>query len=410
VSAAVRDAANLQARVEAGDPTAVDEAKRIAEAATSPNPAPEATAAAIALGAAAATSRALAAKPKAKAEYMAKVNDVPAADLPAAEARLNDYLKAANDGSISAADGAVAVKLAERLGKPRVAAEIAAKAPPAPEPSPLSSEPSLPLGPVSGAVGVLKASLQALTFSTPDPLANYREGVAARSRTTSSAPVVSGEAVDSLGWSPFDFFKKLGGGVARNLPILLPGVSAAASTAAAVLALQQKRGGSKPAPKPAPAEAPAEAPATTPVPATKAPEAPADTVKVTTSGSEEDALQKYIFPTAETKQITKVDMVKYLNTVPIKDRAMAAHNLVVGFKARGVKIIEGDEVTSSGAEDKKTFAELVKVALKLKKMSRADFNKAMDAHVDPKEPKAKKVAAAEKTLAWLAKKGVKVET
>lgn len=332
VSAAVRDAANLQARIEAGDPAAINAAKQIAQAATEPNPVPEATAAAIALGAAAATSRALAAKPKAKAEYMARVNDVPADELPAAEARLNQYLRAANDGTISPADGAAAVKLAERVGKPKVAAEIAAKAPPAPEPSPLSSTPDLPLAPVRGALGLVKESVRALTFSTRDPLQNYREGVA--SRGSSAAPSVSGgEPVDALGWSPFTYFKKL-------LPVFLPGVAAAASTASMVMNLQ-KKSAPKPTPKPVPA-APPETPQAVPA-----------------------------APAAE----------------PVK--------------------VASEEASSSGADD--AFATLVKAALKSKKMSRADFNKAIDAHVDPKADKAKKLAAAEKTLAFLTKRKVTVE-
>lgn len=343
---AMRDAANLQARIEAGDATAVEAARQIAEAATAPNPVPEATAAAIALGAAAMTSRALAAKPKAKAEYLARVNQVPLSELPAAQAQLQEYVRAAEAGTITPEEGVVATRLAARLGQPKVAAEIAAKAPPPPPATPLSTLPDLPQAPVRGGFDLVKETLRALTFSTRDPLANYREGVASRSKGSS---VQAGEPVDESGvsdsgWSPFPYFKKI-------LPIVLPGVAAATSTASLVMAAAARKSSPKPAPAPAPA--PARAPAPAPSPAAAKP------------NPHEDAKPNPHEPS---------------------------------------QAVAGDD---SGAE--KTFKDYVGEALKFKKMSKKDFNKAVNVQVGEKASTLKKVAVGEKLLAFLSKKGVKVE-
>ena len=179
VPPAMRDAINLQERIAEKDPAAVAEAKRITEAATSESPVPEATAAAITLAAAAVTAKALAAKPQARREFMAKVNPpLPPADQSKAEATLAEYRKQAAEGTISPDDSQVAVRLAERLNQPKVAAEIAAYAP-APEStsnamSTLNND-SLP--PIRTFGEMLVESLKAITLSTRDPMANYRQGV-----------------------------------------------------------------------------------------------------------------------------------------------------------------------------------------------------------------------------------------
>ena len=61
---------------------------------------------------------------------------------------------------------------------------------------------------------------------------------------------------------------------------------------------------------------------------------------------------------------------------------------------------------SSGAD--KTFKEYVVAAIKAKKMSKDDFNKAIDVHCGPKASKEDRKAAGEKTLKFLQDKGVKV--
>ena len=255
ISPAMRDAVNIQERAAAGDPEAVATVKRVTEAATSESPTAEATAAAVTLSAAAITARALAAKPRAREEFLEKVNAVPAADRPVAEQALGELEKKADAGTITAEEGARGVLLAERLGKPRVAAKIAAEAPPAPPSTAMSSLPDVPQAPITGPLGAIKESLRALLFATRDPLANYREGVASRSRTP-AAPSSAGCAT-SLGWSPFSLFRSV-------LPFLTPlAASTAAASSVAQLAMsRQKKAAPAPAsPAPAPAAQPAPSPA-----------------------------------------------------------------------------------------------------------------------------------------------------
>jgi hypothetical protein len=78
----------------------------------------------------------------------------------------------------------------------------------------------------------MKETVKALTFSTRDPLANYRGGLAARAKV---APTI--EPVSSSGWSPFGFFKKYADFIT---PL-------AASTAAvsSLTTLLSKKGGNK---------------------------------------------------------------------------------------------------------------------------------------------------------------------
>jgi hypothetical protein len=196
VPLAMRDAVNLNERASAGDPAAADQVRRIAKAATSESPSPEATAAAVTLSAAAITAKAMASRPAAKQEFVEKVNAVPKEERPASEARLAELSQKAEDGTITPIEGREGVKLAERLGKPKVAAEIAAKAPPLTDDTPLSSLPDQPLRPINGPLMLAREVVKALTLSTRDPIANWREGVRSMSRTS----------VTTSGWSPFDLF------------------------------------------------------------------------------------------------------------------------------------------------------------------------------------------------------------
>lgn len=124
VSQTMTDAINLQQRAAAGDPAAVETLKTIPSEATKPNPIPEATAAAIASGAAAVTIAALASKPKAREQLMAKVNPpLEAGEKSAAEAEVTTILAKAKDGTVTAEEGQRGVRLAERLGKPTLAAQ-----------------------------------------------------------------------------------------------------------------------------------------------------------------------------------------------------------------------------------------------------------------------------------------------
>jgi hypothetical protein len=288
VSEAMRDAVNLQERVAAGDPQAQQLTRLVTEQATSSSPSPEATAAAITMSAAAVTARAMAAKPKARQEYLEKVNAIPEAERPAAEQKLDAYYKSAEAGTISPEEGVVAVRLAERLSKPKVAAKIAAMAPPPPPSTPLSSMPDLPLPPIAGLKDLARESLKALTFSTRDPLANFREGLQSRSGT-----IMVGEET-FVGWSPFGFFK----GLLSRLNIVAPAAALAASAASLATALQTKQNlktAKTSAPKAPPVAAKAEPKAAVPK---KAP--------VTTAGADK-SFKDYVAEALKSKKISKRD-------------------------------------------------------------------------------------------------------
>ena len=323
VPPAMRDAVNLQERARAGDPVAQETLRNVSEAATSAAPSADATAAAVYATGAAAVASALASKPKARREFMERVNEpVSKAEMPAAQAELATVLARVNEGTATPEEGERGVELAMRLHKPRVAAEISAKAPPVYRDS-MSTLPDQPLPPVTGVRSLVRASLAALTFSTPDPLGNYREALASRG---------SPDAV-SLGWSPFDVFKifKKAGPALPVVAMLSAPVAATASVASLF-----KGGRKNVAPAPAPAPSPAPVPATSP---------PAS---------------------------------------PRKD----------------------PEEAVAGEDD--TFRKLVRAALKSKKMSRDDFNRAVAAHVEAGASSEVKAAAGEQVLKFMEKRGVKV--
>ena len=240
----------------------------------------------------------------------------------------------ANEGTITPQEGARGVELATRLGKPKLAAEISAKSPPCDEPwgADMSSLPDAPLPPITGAKELIKESIRALTFTTRDPLANWREGVAGRS--VGSMPPQSMPVTSSGRWSPFNLFMK--SNKALLLAPLMPGIVplAATATAAASIANLAKGSGQK-QPKPDKTAAPAAAPAT-------APESP--------------------------------------------EEANTAGAFV-------------------GSED---FKDLIAEALRTKKMSKADFNKAVNASAGPDAPPFTKKALGEQTLQFLKSKNVTV--
>ena len=215
----MKDAIAMNERIKAGDPVATQQAREITEQATSPNPSPEATLAAGALVGAQLTDKALAAKPRAKAELMAQVTPpIPEAERTAAAAEVAEIMSKANAGTVTAAEGQRGIALAMRMGKPKVAAMISAKAPPPDENEfPMSSLSNQPLPPITGALGLIMESVKALAFATPNPIANYREGVASRGGIPiENLPVV-------MGWSAFDAFAKkisLPGLAMMSMPVL----------------------------------------------------------------------------------------------------------------------------------------------------------------------------------------------
>ena len=478
ISPAMRDAVNLNERAKAGDPTAIAEAQKIQEASTSPNPAPEATMAAVSLGAAVAMDKALAAKPKAKAEMLARVNPpLPEGEQTAASAEVHALVAKANDGTITPEEGVRGVRLAERINQPKLAAEIAAKAPPYVNEHPLSSLPDVPLAPIASLGNLFWESVRALTFSTRDPLANYRGGLVARSKNQSAV-----EPASSAGWSPFSYFRSAA-------PWIAPLASTAAAAASITNLISQKQ--HKGAPAPAAPTAPA-APAAPTTPVT--PAAPAAEVKATSSQvpttsepdlsaiSEGSATQGEVTVTEDEVNKMKAGLAQFkaakwkqpypivIDTASFRDdisnnptvtpEEKAIWNQLVQEKVVAVSslgrrmrlnqktrkpeiVLSGDaapptpedvksrirkeiaeegilpptpaargkkkgESSTLGAD--KSFKDYVMEAVRSKKMSRDDFNSALEAHLGKDASKEKKVASGEKILKFLAGKGVKVET
>jgi hypothetical protein len=381
VSQTMQDAINLQQRAAAGDPAAKATLKTISEEAAKPNPIPEATAAAIASGAAVITVAALASKPKAKAEFMDKVNPpLGSAEKDSAEAELRTLLAKAKDGSITAEEGERGVQLAVRLGKPGLAAQISSMSPPVENTNPLSSLPDMPLAPITGVLDLAKETLKAFTFSTRDPLANYRGGVASRAKEPMAI-----EPVSSSGWSPFNFFKSF----ARNANIILPATGMVTSAATLAMALQGRKKQSTPAPTATPSVAPTAA------------VAPVQTVTQTPSDAALSAQpSKVEGETAKSSSETPDEIKARL-------RKEIAENILPTLPT--AKATKGNKTGVVLGADTRSFKDYVTEAIKAKKMTKGDFNKAMDAHLPKKATKEERTASGEKVLKFLVAKGVKIE-
>ena len=441
ISPTMKDALNLQTRAQAGDPVAQDTLKRVSEAATQPNPAPEAVLAATAAVAAASIGTSLANKPKARQQLMEQVNPpVPPAEKGAAEAEVATIVAKVNEGTATPEEGRRGVELAQRLGKPRIAAEISAKAPPC-DPTvstAMSSLPDAPLPPIQGAGTLLKESIKAVTFSTRDPLANYREGVAARSKDAPAAPAPA----TSSGWSPFDLFRSAKGAL-PNLALASMPVMATASVAS----LFKKK--EKQQPIVVQVTTPA-APATpSAAPATPGAQAPAKPTAAATAGSfvgSSDSYKDLIAAALQSKKMSKADFNKAVNASvgpdapPFAKKALGeqtlkflqSKNVTVGaahadphyaaytrrLRQEGYSFLKPHAMRGSdnslgafvgtfvGKSDE--FKQLIIAALKTKKMSKADFNKAIEAHVKPGASKEEKTAAGEKMLHFLTAKKVTI--
>jgi hypothetical protein len=433
ISPTMKDAINLQTRAQAGDPVAQDTLKRVSEAATQPNPTPEAVLAATAAVAAASIGTSLTNKPKARQQLMEQVNPpVPPAEKGAAEAEVATIVAKVNEGTATPEEGRRGVELAQRLGKPRIAAEISAKAPPCdlPASTAMSSLPDAPLPPIQGAGTLLKESIKAVTFSTRDPLANYREGVAARSKDAPAAPAPA----TSSGWSPFDLFRSAKGAL-PNLALASMPVMATASVAS----LFKKK--EKQQPIVVQVTTPA-APATPPAaPATPGVQAPGKPTATATAGSfvgSSDSYKDLIAAALQSKKMSKADFNKAVNASvgpdapPFAKKALGeqtlkflqSKNVTVGDEFAGKMPppnnrlpkpghtkSHGDSLgafvgTFVGKSDE--FKQLIIATLKTKKMSKADFNKAIEAHVKPGASKEEKTAAGEKMLHFLTAKKVTI--
>ena len=413
VPQAMRDAVNLQERVAAKDPVATQEVRQIEAAATMASPPPEATAAAITLAAAAVTSKALAAKPQAKREFLEKVNPpLSPEEAAGAKQKLDAYVASAKAGTITAEEGVAAEKLASRMNQHHTAAVIAAMAPPPPPSTPLTSLPDEPQLPIKGAWNLVKESLKALTFSTRDPLANWREGVSAMSKSAAPAApaTTAGGCDDAMGWSPFPWLKKY-------LPIILPGITAATATASLATAIAQKNSSTKPAAPAAPAAPVAPA---APAVVAKGLQAKPTAEATSTEGDEPegphmtDPVRKIIASAVDSKKMSRQDFNRAVNLYA-GPQATAKEKAAVGAKMLGFlqkKKIALDTSSVSGAfvGAEKTFKDFVSEALQQKKMSRRDFNKAVEKQVGSSSTPEKKVAVGQTMLKFLAARGVQVET
>ena len=394
VSPTMTDAVNLYERIKTGDPSAVEQARKITEQAASPSPPPEATLAAAGLVAAAVVDKSLATRPKAKREFMEQINPpVPVEGKTAAHAEVAVAVSKANEGTITAEEGRKTADLALRLGLPKVAAEIIAKSPPWDE-TPLSSLPDESLVPISGVLNLLGESLKALTFATRDPLANYRGGLANRGKTPPVSPPVA-----SLGWSPFRIFA-----TAKKVVPFTP-LAAPLAAASAIHAAVTKKD--------------------TPTLATE----PATVAPATTAGGDKPAggraeigefdmcsstcsieFHNLITAALKTKKMSKEDFNKAVKAnLPAsadEDTKKASAQQTLKFLQSKNVVVGNDFIGSS--ENDKVFKEYIVAAIKAKKMSKDDFNKIIGVHCGPKASKESKKVAGEKTLKFLTDKGVKV--
>ena len=347
---------------------------------------------------------------------------------------MNAAVAAANQGTITAEEGQKASNLALRLGMTKQAAEIQAMSPPW-DTDPMSSLPDQPLPPIHGVWELIKESLKALTFTTADPLANYRGGVANRGTTRVANPPTA-----SLGWSPFNAFK----GALPTLALASMPAMAAAQVASlfkkpgtqhvVVTTEQPKPAKGAPAPSPAAPAAPA-TPAAPAAPAVPPEAATAAAVAATSSGKDEimggDDYKSLIVQALKTKKMSKDDFNKAVKSnLPSgadddtkkasakqtleflqSKKVVVAGAFVGGPRPKPANWRQEQQAEKAAAlieGSDKTFKEYVVEAVKSKKMSKDDFNKAIDVHCGAKADKEAKKAAGAKVLAFLQGKGVAV--
>jgi len=197
----VAEATGIAERARAGDPEARRIVARAGEAAQSGDPA--GVKAAVALTAAGAVMAATVGKPLARKQWAAKAAEARSGKMQPAEVRNTQaefaelYAKVQN-GTATRAEAERARQLAMALNKPGLAAEISTLMPPL-DSDVLSSMPDEPLPPITGPWDLFKESLRALTFSTRDPLANYRDGVQSRGATAMIPPGVTPPAKTKRG-------------------------------------------------------------------------------------------------------------------------------------------------------------------------------------------------------------------
>jgi hypothetical protein len=359
---------------------------------------------------AAALASSLASKPAARKELMAKVNEpVPPAEQSAAQAELASIVKKTDEGTVTPAEGRQGVELAMRLGKPRVAAEISAKAPPL-EVDAMSSLPDNPLPPIAGIWNLFKETLKALTFTTLDPLANYREGLAARSKDSATS---SGSFV---GWSPFDLFKS------KKSLSLLAMLSAPVSASAAVanLVKSQKKG--------APLSPSAKASLAPPASPAKGEGLKGGSLKppASTAGADDpcEVVRKKMwgrpYPIIVDKNSTRDALARGEKIMGEPFEAFLSRSSREGkvkVSSAGARLFflkappwhvvddKAPSASSAGVDDPRS---LFQKAVGEKKMSRDDFNRAVELHCGPGADAARKKEFGARMLDYLAAKKVVV--
>ena len=186
--APIAEATQTLARARAGDEEAKRTIQRAGAAAEDPNHPNHAAGveAAVALSAAAATAGALAGNALATKKWhdeakKATGTHIDSSEHAAAQAELAELMAKLHAGTATYTEGLRARSLAMALDQPKTAAEISAIMPPRDTiDAPMSSLPDLPEPPIRGVRSFLKEVLRALTFSTPDPFGNYREGIRSR--------------------------------------------------------------------------------------------------------------------------------------------------------------------------------------------------------------------------------------
>lgn len=192
--AEVAEATGIVERAHAGDPEARRIVQRAAEAAKGGDA--RGVEAAVALTAASAIIAATASRPGARREWAEKAAEARGTRVTpggeAEQAELAEIRGKVGRGEATEAEGRRGRELALALGKPKVAAEISALMPPPEEgPSPMSSLPDSPLPPIVSWRDMLRESVRAILFATPNPTGNYLEGVSSRGATPMLAPTAS---------------------------------------------------------------------------------------------------------------------------------------------------------------------------------------------------------------------------
>lgn len=121
------------------------------------------------------------------------------------------------------------------------------------------------------------------------------------------------------------------------------------------------------------------------------------------------AKEKFIDPSFQSKQITKADIVKYLNTIKPENRAMAAKNLLDSFKYSGVTVLNGafvgDEV--EGRRQARAIIDASSNASP-KQITKSDLKRAIDLWAGPDATKSEKLAVGAKMMSFLDKRNIKV--